>query len=554
MEASNLQIYWHESQPVYSLCFQPTTKTINKDNNDDNVHDIPRELFTAGGDNRIRMWRLNMTSNGTKVETIDYLSSLQQHEQAVNVVRFNNGPCDNLASAGDDGVVLLWRRYEKDQVINNSKFREPMGINDNEETSVSWYIWKRLRSNSGSEIYDLAWSPDNRYIAVACMDNCVRVFDVESGRCIVCESAHSHYVQGIAWDPLNEYILSQSADRSVVIYKLSFTTADPVVSGGDETAGAQKLIGLQFFARILKGSLPERDESTGQILSYDSSRTSYLFHNETLTSFFRRLAISPCGSLFCIPAGIFRVGDPNAAPINAVYIYTRGTLSQLNQNGGSGGGSGVRPPIVLPFFKKPAVAIAFNPVFYKLDKPVNEVQQQPFIDLPYKLYFAVATLNEIIIYGTNHVEPVAIVNNLHYTPLTDLSWSSDGKMLMVSSTDGFCSYVSIDQKLLGEALDKETWSKYIGAISTDGVKQDEKNEKEKKVATESSEEKKKFDIVNILPVKRRFCGNKESVSVTQPSTKGKGEGEAKSETNTSSSSDTSTTVKSKRRIQPVLIE
>lgn len=486
-----------------------------------------------------------MTSNGTKVETIDYLSSLQQHEQAVNVVRFNNNmPCDTLASAGDDGVVLLWRRYEKDGNINNSKFiSDPMGIHDNEDTSVSWYIWKRLRSNSGSEIYDLAWSPDDRYIAVACMDNCVRVFDVESGKCIVCENAHSHYVQGIAWDPLNEYLLSQSADRSVVIYKLNFTTDD------DENVGSQRLIGLQFFARILKSSLPERDESTGEILSYDSSRTSYLFHNETLTSFFRRLAISPCGSLFCIPAGIFRVGDPNTAPINAVYIYTRGTLSQLNQSGG------VRPPIVLPFFKKPAVAIAFNPVFYKLDESVNGTQQQPFIDLPYKLYFAVATLNEILIYDTNHVEPVAIVNNLHYTPLTDLSWSSDGTMLMVSSTDGFCSYVSIDQGLLGETLDKETLSKYIGAVSTDGIKQDEsekqkEKEKKKKLVTEPSEEKKKFDIVNILPVKRRICGTKESVSATQSSTKDKGE--AKNEISTSSSS--TTTVKSKRRIQPVLIE
>src|SRR4051794_38114729 len=31
---------------------------------------------------------------------------------------------------------------------------------------------------------------------------------------------HSHYVQGVAWDPLNEYIATQSSDRSVHIYSL----------------------------------------------------------------------------------------------------------------------------------------------------------------------------------------------------------------------------------------------------------------------------------------------------------------------------------------------
>src|SRR5271154_5358585 len=31
---------------------------------------------------------------------------------------------------------------------------------------------------------------------------------------------HQHYVQGVAWDPLNEYIATQSSDRSVHIYTL----------------------------------------------------------------------------------------------------------------------------------------------------------------------------------------------------------------------------------------------------------------------------------------------------------------------------------------------
>src|ERR1700744_423586 len=31
---------------------------------------------------------------------------------------------------------------------------------------------------------------------------------------------HSHFVQGVAWDPLNEFVATQSSDRSVHIYAL----------------------------------------------------------------------------------------------------------------------------------------------------------------------------------------------------------------------------------------------------------------------------------------------------------------------------------------------
>lgn len=91
------------------------------------------------------------------------------------------------------------------------------------------------RSSSGSEIYDLAWSPDGLFFVTGSMDNVARIFDAQTGTCmrivnmgkltilgnLVRQIAeHNHYVQGVAWDPLNEFIATQSSDRSVHIYKL----------------------------------------------------------------------------------------------------------------------------------------------------------------------------------------------------------------------------------------------------------------------------------------------------------------------------------------------
>lgn len=502
MEAGNLQIYWHESQPVYSLCFPPKKIYDEK---------IPK-LFTAGGDNRVRIWNLNTVKSTTndkcvKVDSIDFLTSLQQHEQAINVIRFNHKG-DTLASAGDDGQILLWKLNTGDQKVSL-----PFGAEEtdsNQDNKESWYVWKRLRFHShASEIYDLTWSPCDNYILCACMDNFIRIFQLadndddenQDPKCIISMKEHNHYVQGVTWDPQNKYIVSQSTDRSINIYKLIF----------DNQSESSQLKDLKLQNKIVK------------------FKSSYMFHNETLPSFFRRLTMSPCGNLLLIPTGITKqqqqqdnskinknegdesINNTTAASDtdqsnnnNCVYIFTRSTLDQSIN----------KPIMTLSNLKKPAIIISFNPNFYKI--PSESQDKSQFIDLPYKLIFAIATSNEILIYDTLSTKPLAIIGNLHYTPMTDLSWSPDGKLLMMSSTDGFCSYISMDVSLFGETVDikeiehlTEQTKGETPPIGTKKVELKSKVEaitstpKETTILTPPTRKVKRSDIVNILPVKKK---------------------------------------------------
>jgi chromatin assembly factor 1 subunit B len=61
-----------------------------------------------------------------------------------------------LASAGDDGNILLWVPAEN-AALHATNFGED-GLEDKE----TWRIKTMCRS-TGSEIYDLAWSPDGVY-------------------------------------------------------------------------------------------------------------------------------------------------------------------------------------------------------------------------------------------------------------------------------------------------------------------------------------------------------------------------------------------------------
>lgn len=65
------------------------------------------------------------------------------------------------------------------------------------------------------------------------------------------------------------------------------------------------------------------------------------------------------------------------------------------------------------------------------------------------MIFAVGTDHDIILYDTQQTLPFARFQDIHYTRLTDLTWSQDGLLLVASSTDGFCSLITFDLDELG---------------------------------------------------------------------------------------------------------
>jgi chromatin assembly factor 1 subunit B len=79
-----------------------------------------------------------------------------------------------LATAGDDGNVLLW--VPSDNPSHRTNFGE-----DGQEDVESWRVKLMLRSDNASEIYDLAWSPDGQFFITGSMDNVARIYDAQKG-------------------------------------------------------------------------------------------------------------------------------------------------------------------------------------------------------------------------------------------------------------------------------------------------------------------------------------------------------------------------------------
>lgn len=210
-----------------------------------------------------------------------------------------------------------------------------------------------------------------------------------------------------------------------------------------------------------------------------------LFHDDTLQSFFRRPNWSPCGSFLAVPAGVFKE-HAGAETQHATYLYARDKFH--------------RPALRLPGIA-PAVCVKFSPVFYDLRGPggrpttpqkdketavtalaaanvtatdtetvavettadagvlVGDLKKsdteknQPLFDLPFRVLFAVCTVDTVAVYDSSSDQPIAFVGGLHYAAITDAAWSPCGKTLVISSSDGYCSVMQFTEGEIGVAMD-----------------------------------------------------------------------------------------------------
>ncbi|KAJ3274448.1 hypothetical protein HK104_004105, partial [Borealophlyctis nickersoniae] len=192
-----------------------------------------------------------------------------------------------------------------------------------------------------------------------------------------------------------------------------------------------------------------------------------LYHDETLTSFFRRLTFTPDGALLLTPSGLCRIAGSEAAAggekkgegkgeglgadvKHTAYVFSRGNLRGA-------------PIAHLPNHKKASIAIRCNPKPYKLRSTstspaassdenqcgLESSAKKSMIKLPYRWIYAVATQDSVMIYDTDSPYPIGMLNNLHYATFTDLSWSPDGSTLILASVDGFCSLAVFEEGELG---------------------------------------------------------------------------------------------------------
>ncbi|XP_076628326.1 chromatin assembly factor 1, p105 subunit [Colletes latitarsis] len=384
------EISWHNRDPVLSIDVQV------------GIYETPKgEIFwriaTGGADSHVLIWHLTINESGGA--TVKCVTDLERHQKAVNVVRFSPST-DILASGDDESTIVLWKQKE------DCEFHI---LPDETESKEQWVSWKVLRGHL-EDVYDISWSPDSNMLVSGSVDNTAILWDIHKGRSMAILSDHKGFVQGVTWDPCNQYICTISTDRMCRLIDIN----------------TKKTIQRVYKAKIpTLANHPLKD------------KTVRLFYDDTFKSFFRRLTFSLDGMLIIVPSGIIEPVETTERISNATIIFSRHNLKE--------------PLMLLPSLDECTIAVRCCPIYFKLREngPVS------VITLPYRIVFAVATQHSVLIYDTQQISPIAVISNIHYTRLTDIAWSSDGKILIASSTDGYCSIIHFQKGELGDEYKSE---------------------------------------------------------------------------------------------------
>eukprot|EP00892_Ulva_mutabilis_P006835 jgi/Ulvmu1/4523/UM002_0249.1 len=472
-----LQIVWHDQLPVLSCDFHRSGA-----------------LVTAGADHAIKVWQV--LHNGDKNLNVAFQGSLSNHLKAVNCVRFHG---ERLVSAGDGGEVMLWAPSQEHAASQVH----------------TWKVYQLLRGHA-DDVIDTEWSIDGTGIVSTSIDNSVILWDSQKGKTKRSFPGHRHYVQGVTWDPLGEYILTQSTDRTMRVHRtraskkrarsvandlqaaadfaqssitskraLTITEAAADMRTAASPAGKQPANAIQPAEAPApdppapSAASPPQEPGTDNPNSAsssqdrpssakDSARATHIFQDECLNTFFRRLSFSPEGSFVVAPAAT--MGPLAQAPqcAAAIALFSRQNLT--------------RPLALLPTITSASTCVRFCPVFFASahaagSEKEDDSQKQagkadgcaidtaketatgasagsvsPF-RLGYKLVYAVGTTDSILLYDTDDVRPLAVLGAVHLKHITDLAWSPDGKYLVATSHDGYCTIVSFDVGELGRPLE-----------------------------------------------------------------------------------------------------
>ncbi|KRY76656.1 Chromatin assembly factor 1 subunit B [Trichinella pseudospiralis] len=357
-------------------------------------------VLTSSSEGEVRIWKLEV-DNSSKAD-VEFLCNLKVSDGSVNVIRFS--PQGDLFASGDyKGCIMTWNQYDK----------EVAGMSENDDLPPNQEHWRMSKSmfcrNSSSlisDIVDLEWREDGALLIAATMARSVFIWNPKTGhllkQCLI-EEGKFGLPCGVAVSPFADYFVTMVQWKAILLTR---------ISNG------------KLLARINSSLMP--------CINPESTEPQDLFLGSHFQSLKRKPAFSPDGRLLIVPAGFLK---------NTVYDgFTSYIFASNNFS---------TPSYVLPI-KSESFLVVFCPVWFTL-----KCEKPSLFDLPYRFVFAVFCKEEVYFYDTESNYPFGFARGLHYGNITDANWSQDGRFLIISSWDGYCSIIFFEENELGTPLNED---------------------------------------------------------------------------------------------------
>ena len=180
----------------------------------------------------------------------------------------------------------------------------------------------------------------------------------------------------------------------------------------------------------------EKDPNQKSIVTYHY----YFADEDQCNTFVRRSSFSPDGKICLLVSGVMQNPLKKDELNFVVWGVSRKDFS--------------RPQFYIPTLNKSSTCVRFCPLIFHKRENDAENTAPALLDLNYVMIFAIGTNDSVFIYGTDSIQPRYAITNIHYQSITDLAWNGD-KMLAISSSDGYISFVVFEENELGIAYKPE---------------------------------------------------------------------------------------------------
>lgn len=258
----------------------------------------------------------------------------------------------------------------------------------------------------------MEWFKDQKYIVSGSHDYSIIVWDVKKARLHQRFDGPINYVKAVGVDPLGKYFVAQSCDRTLRIFKKN------------KQKKAAFFIKACISKASFQSSLNELNEPVDQKL---------FLHESSIENFFRRLDWSPDGNMFIVPGGEYHDSESSKS-VFCAYVFTKHSINT--------------PCLAIPS-EKPIILVKFCPEQFSIG-----AEEKSLFDVPTKMVFVLGSSDTLSVYSTTSILPLYVISGMHYASLTDFTWFGHTQLL-VSSMDGFISFVSFADTELGTLVKKQ---------------------------------------------------------------------------------------------------
>ncbi|XP_032594146.1 protein HIRA homolog isoform X2 [Drosophila grimshawi] len=270
----------HDDKPIFSV----------------DVHQDCTKFATGGqgtDSGRIVIWNLKPVLSEKDEQDASVpkmLCQMDQHLACVNCVRWSqNGQL--LASGSDDKLIMIWRKAQGPSGV--------FGTGGMQQNPESYKCIHTLRGHDG-DVLDLAWSPNDYFLASCSIDNTIIVWDARAlPNLLHTLKGHTGLVKGVAWDPVGRFLASQSDDRSIKIWRTTdWTCGTTITEPFEQCGGTTHILRLSWSpdgqylvsAHAMNGGGPtaqiiEREgwKCDKDFVGHRKAVTCVRFHNSILT-------------------------------------------------------------------------------------------------------------------------------------------------------------------------------------------------------------------------------------------------------------------------------